>query len=101
MDCIGVDLFVVYDGIPPMPKEVGPLKLQLISNRGTSMPLDGSEPGFMLVDWHRCRYVADSPIQEGDIHKLLKECEGVGYWEKAQKLFQKDGKNLFSKAHGK
>lgn len=100
LDCKGVDVFVIYNGVPPLPKKVGPLELELISNRGTSMPLDGSEPGFMLVDWHRARYTAKAEVGDPEINELLVEITKVGQWEKAQKLFYKGDTPLYSKAHG-
>lgn len=99
MECIGVDMFIVYDGIPAMPKKVGAFELELISNRGQKIPEEG-DPGFMLVDWHRCRYRAERAVEESEVIGLVSEIGKSFHWEKAQKLYRKDGKDLFSKAQG-
>lgn len=98
MECKGVDFFVIYDGYPPVPKEVGPLKLELVSNRGTKIPETG-DPGFLLVDWHRARYIADHQVGDEEIATLMTEVTKVCEWEKIQKLYFEGDERLFSKAH--
>lgn len=101
MECTGIDIFVVDgDKIPALPKEIGGLKLDLISNRGTKVPLDGSDPGFLLVDWYRARYLSSSRVTSSQISELIDEISKICEWEKVQKLYSENGEALYSKAHG-
>lgn len=98
MECIGVDLFIISKELPKaLPRQVGELKLDMVSNRGTKVSLE-TKPGFAVVDWYRCRFRSEALVGSDAIRKLIAEVEKTYEWEKAQKLYRKDGKDLFSKA---
>jgi len=100
MKCIGCDVFVISkDGIPKFPKGVGTLKLEFISNRGSVLPADG-QPDFLLTDWYRARYRAESEISDQEIVGLVRELPKTCHWEKLQKLYSVDGNDQFSGLRG-
>jgi hypothetical protein len=95
--CVGLDVFLICQGIPKLPERVGQFKLEMISQRGMRV-WPGPVPEGVIVDWFRCRFMAED-IAEESIAKLLAELTRYGHWEKVQKLWQKDGQNLFSGAY--
>ncbi|MEB3196612.1 MAG: NADP-dependent isocitrate dehydrogenase [Candidatus Sericytochromatia bacterium] len=95
----GVDVFVEHRGIPQLPARIGPFALAMISNRGTKV-YPGPAPDIMLVDWHRCRYVADSAVSEDDVVMLLKQIGQHVSWMHVEKLRHADGVACYSKAQG-
>ncbi len=95
----GVDVFVEHIGIPEVPTQVGPFTLKLISNRGTKV-FPGPTPPITLVDWHRCRYLAENAVGDRDILQLL-ETVGLNHtWVHIEKLRHADGEACYSKAQG-
>jgi hypothetical protein len=95
----GVDVFVEHIGIPEVPKQVGPFTLKLISNRGTKV-FPGPTPPIMLVDWHRCRYLAENAVGDRDILQLLETVSQNHTWVHIEKLRHADGEACYSKAQG-
>jgi NAD-dependent isocitrate dehydrogenase len=96
----GVDVFVQHEGLPPVPAEVGPLTLKLISNRGTKV-YPGPLPNIRLVNWHRCRYVADNAVSHQDVADLLGAISQVTLWVHVEKLQRTaEGEVCYSKATG-
>jgi len=98
LEWVGVDVYVIHQGVPQIPKECGPFKLEDISNRGAKVSAE-SPPAFMLVDWHRCRYLSSATPTDAELSQLLGELSKTVVWEKAQKLFRQNGEDKFSKAH--
>ncbi len=99
-ECIGADMFVRNDGLPDMPKEVGPLKLSMISNRGTKV-YPGPTPDILLVDHHRCRYLSETPITEADVRALIQAVGDKYAWMHIEKLHRDSaGERMFSRAQG-
>lgn len=96
----GVDVFVRHaGGLPELPTEIGPLKLTMMSNRGTKV-YPGPCPDILLVDWHRARYVAAAPVTEPEIQAVI---TGVGQayeWMHIEKLYHRDGVPMYTKAQG-
>jgi hypothetical protein len=95
----GVDVFVEHRGIPTLPERVGPFTLSMISNRGTKV-FPGPAPEILLVDWHRCRYMAAAEVSEGDVLELLGEISQHCTWMHVEKLRHADGQPCYSKAQG-
>ncbi|MEB3329337.1 MAG: isocitrate/isopropylmalate family dehydrogenase [Candidatus Sericytochromatia bacterium] len=95
----GVDVFVEHRGVPALPEHVGPFTLAMISNRGTKV-YPGPAPDILLVDWHRCRYLAESEVSEQDVVKLLGEVGQHCTWMHVEKLRHADGAPCYSKAQG-
>lgn len=95
----GVDIFIENRGIPALPEKVGPFTLTMISNRGTKV-FPGPVPDILLVDWHRCRYMADSAVSESDVMKLLADIGAHHTWMHVEKLRYADGAPCYSKAQG-
>ncbi|MCS6965842.1 MAG: isocitrate dehydrogenase [Candidatus Kapabacteria bacterium] len=96
-----MDVFVRSpEGIPSLPECLGKLRLRMISNRGTKV-FPGSPPPILLVDWYRCRYLADEPLQHTDIVQALAELTNRGVlWMHVEKLHHVNGIALYSKAQG-
>lgn len=95
----GLDLFVRHDGLPAMPEVVGPLRLRLISNRGTKV-WPGPAPTIRLVDWHRCRYLAEGPITGADVLSFLAALDPEIAWMHVEKLHYAGDEPQFTKAQG-
>lgn len=106
--CVGVDVFVEHaNGLPSMPTQVGAFTLKLISNRGTKVYPQVSNPDILLVDHHRCRYTltdasnAERAVTNVEIIELLQAIEQAGiHWMHVEKLMQFDGRDAYSKAQG-
>jgi len=98
LEWVGVDVYVIHQGVPNVPKESGVFKLEDISNRGAKVSAE-APPAFMLVDWHRCRYLSAKAPSDAELSQLLGELSKTVVWEKVQKLFRQDGEDKFSKAH--
>ncbi|MEN3027537.1 MAG: isocitrate dehydrogenase, partial [Chlorobiota bacterium] len=68
--------------------------------RGTKV-FPGPPPPILLVDWYRCRYLADEPLQHADIVQALAELTHRGVvWMHVEKLHHVNGTALYSKAQG-
>lgn len=99
LELCGVDVFLWSAETPLLPTEVGPFRLELISNRGTRV-FPPPTPEINLCDWPRARYLARAPINDRDIDRLLAELTEAGWnWTKSQKLYRKDGIDLFSQPY--
>lgn len=107
VDWIGIDIFVEYlDGLPPLPEQVGNLKLKMVSNRGTKV-YPGEVPNIYLVDHHRCRYIStdengeEAKINDQDVLLLVQELSKRNIdWMHVEKLQNFDGVAGYSKAQG-
>lgn len=96
----GVDFFVRNHGLPDLPKQVGPLSLRIMSNRGTKV-YPGETPDILLVDHHRCRYLSDAPITEDDILSFIREMNAKGVkWMHIEKLHHAGATPRYTKAQG-
>jgi len=97
----GADVFVDYQGgLPPMPETVGPFTLRLMSNRGTKV-WPGPTPDILIVDHHRCRYIAETAVTRTDIVNLLTHIDAQGLtWMHVELLQDANGQPRFSKAQG-
>ena len=78
MKLVGCDVFIYHpeETAPDLPREVGPLKLELIANRGTKVwPTTAARLDYHGDEW-RCRYTAADgkplPNQLADINGLVK-----------------------------
>ena len=98
---VGADIFTEWSGeLAPMPKEVGPLKLTMMSNRGTKV-YPGPQPDIMIVDHHRCRYTSDGPVTTSDVLAVLTKLEEMGIrWCHVELLNTANGQPRYSKAQG-
>jgi isocitrate dehydrogenase len=106
---IGADIFVEAN---KQPAEIGPileqlannspLKLKMISNRGTKVyPAMGAITD--CVDQHRCRFVLRDPAGEVSDQAILDLLDKIGKtlsWVHVEKLQQFDGADGFTKAQG-
>ncbi len=98
--CRGLDLFVRHSpGLPDMPRQVGPLRLTIISNRGQKV-WPGDPTQITLVDCHRCRYLADQPITDDHILAFLRELSPRFPWMHLEKLHYSGATPRFSFAAG-
>lgn len=107
MKLVGCDVFVYSpnEQTPDLPKSVGPLRLELISNRGTKVFPQGSAKLDYLADEWRCRYTTEGdkplPNQHSDIDALLKAIIDQGkFWTRVQVLWLlPDGSRGFSQPY--
>ena len=105
---VGGDIFLES---PLMPSDLGPalelickdspLRLKMISNRGTKVYPDGN-PNIDCVNHHRCRFVARSGEAVGftavlELARLINESHEVCHVER---LLRIDGVDGFTKAQG-
>ena len=105
---IGVDVFV-ESGL--MPYELGPqldalvaespLRLKMISNRGTKVYPDGNT-NIDVVDHYRCRFVLreDGELSRSSIRDLLARIESSVDWVHLELLQEFDGEPAFTRAQG-
>lgn len=93
---VGVDLFF-HSPEPPrnLPAQVGALRLSAISNRG--VPIDPhAPPERYLLNWYRARYLAETPLSEGEVQAFLQAITPQLQWTTIQRLYQKEGQPLYS-----
>lgn len=96
----GLDVFVRSAGLPDLPRQVGPLSLKLISNRGQKIH-PGDLQGVTLVDCHQCRYLSDGALSSDDVLAFLGRLTSAGVqWMHIEKLHEADGRPQYSKAQG-
>lgn len=97
----GVDVFIEWsDGLPVLPKEIGPLTLTMMSNRGTKV-WPGELPDIMLVDHYRARYTTNGEMKRSDALEVLKTLEENGFmWCHVELLNSVDNQPRYSKAQG-
>ncbi|MEN3015345.1 MAG: isocitrate/isopropylmalate family dehydrogenase [bacterium] len=105
---IGIDLFIEWNHIhhngnqslPNVPKNYKNLELKMISNRGTKI-YPPPTPDIIMVNWFRCRYLSDTPLEYKDILEFLEEISKQGIkWMHIEILRKEGSKELFSKAQG-
>lgn len=95
----GVDVFLWTPETPELPSQIGPFRLELISNRGTRV-YPPPAPDIDLIDWPRVRFLSDEQVEDRQVDELLAELTAAGWvWTKSQKLYRKDGVNLFSQPY--
>ncbi len=102
LECAGVDLFVFSPkGLPKVPEKHRDLVLETISSRGLKYwPLDNSaEVPMSIVNWFVCRYVSKTTVADETVQSLLSSLDKEIVWEKAQKLFRENGREMWSKAY--
>lgn len=95
---VGADIFVEWsDGLPPVPGSVGPLTLDVMSNRGTKV-WPGTAPDIMYVDHFRCRYIAGSNVTSADVTQVLNALDAQGIrWCHVELLNAVGGQPRYSK----
>jgi isocitrate dehydrogenase len=105
---VGVDVFVesglmpsvlgpLLDGLV----ETAPVRLKMISNRGTKVYPDGNT-NIDVVDHYRCRFVLreEGDLSRDAIRELLGRIEGNADWMHIELLQEFDGQPAFTKAQG-
>jgi isocitrate dehydrogenase len=107
-EVVGADIFVESAVVPA---ELGPsleaiaaqapLKLKMISNRGTKVYPDGN-PNIDCVSQHRCRFMTRSgqPIQFDDALTLARQINEKHEVCHIERLLRIDGADGFTKAQG-
>ncbi len=99
----GVDIFVQSSaGLPVIPETVGRLRLAFKSNRGQKV-WPGPTPAVRLVDVYRCRYAApdgSASVTDAEIAQMQSAVGAKHAWVHIEKLLERDGKAMYSKAHG-
>jgi hypothetical protein len=99
MDLHGVDVYLWTTKTPDLPMEIGKLKLDMISNRGTKV-FPSDNPSTDSFDWPQCRYLSENPVSDNDVDALIAHLTSLGWrWTKTQKLYRKDGVDLFSQPY--
>lgn len=107
MKLVGCDVFIYHpeETAPDLPREVGPLKLELIANRGTKVwPTTAARLDYHGDEW-RCRYTAADgkplPNQLADINGLVKTLMDQNKsWTRVQVLWLlDDGSKGFSQPY--
>jgi isocitrate dehydrogenase len=107
-DVVGADIFV-ESGLDPAAlgasleaiAAAAPLKLKMISNRGTKVYPDGN-PNIDCVDHHRCRFISRSggPISFDDALALARRVNETHEVCHVERLLKIDGADGFTKAQG-
>lgn len=105
---IGVDVFVESGLLPDALGaalerlvESSPLRLKMISNRGTKVYPDGN-PNIDVVDHYRCRFVlrGEGTLERSVIRDLLARVEAEIDWVHLELLQVFDGQPAYTKAQG-
>ena len=107
-DVVGSDIFV-ESGLAPSQlgpsletiSQGSPLRLKMISNRGTKVYPDGN-PNIDCVSHHRCRFVSRSgePVLFSDALALARKINEVHEVCHIERLLRIDGADGFTKAQG-
>ncbi len=102
MELVGCDVFLYSEGgaMPDVPKQIGSLKLELMSNRGTKVwPATAARLDYYADEW-RCRFTSegDKPVKRGDVDAVVRAIMETGKpWTRIQALhLAKDGSRAFS-----
>lgn len=108
-ELVGTDIFL---DCGDHPAEIGPrlealaantpLKLKMISNRGTKVYPDGN-PHIDVVDQHRCRFVRrddSTSLTLADVRGLIGAIESTYDWCHVELLHHFDGAPSYTKAQG-
>jgi len=100
-ELVGADVFVEYNGVPPVPETVGPFTLRMKSNRGTKV-WPGATPDILMVDHFRCRYIASQPVTRDHVMELVARVTSEGFkWMHVELLHTgKGGDARYTKAQG-
>ena len=107
-EIVGADVFVESGHHPeqlgPILERLAdgsPLKLKMISNRGTKVYPDGNR-NIDVVDQHRCRFIrrADQPLVHAQIRDLIGRVEAELAWCHIELLQHFDGQPSYTKAQG-
>jgi hypothetical protein len=105
MTLIGCDVFLYWprETMPDVPKAVGPLKLEFISNRATRVwPAGSAKLDYHADEW-RCRFTSegDKAVDQRDIDELLDQIVGKkNSWTNVQVLWLgEDGSRAFSQPY--
>lgn len=105
---VGVDVFVesglMPDALGPVLERLvdgSPLRLKMISNRGTKVYPDGN-PNIDVVDHYRCRFVLRNggALERSVIRDLLARIEAEVDWVHLELLQRFDGAAAYTKAQG-
>lgn len=95
----GLDIYLWTESMPELPKQIGKFALTFISSRGTRIyppPAPDVEP----CDWPQCRYLSEHPATDAEVEQLISDLSTQGHrWTMCQKLYKKDGVNLFSEPY--
>lgn len=95
----GVDVYLWSESLPDVPRQIGPLSLELMANPTTKV-YPGPVPDIKHLDWPRCRYTSDTEVSSADIDALLASLTSAGFtWTKTQKLYRDNGTPLYSQPY--
>ncbi|MEN9529810.1 MAG: hypothetical protein RI932_1683 [Pseudomonadota bacterium] len=97
----GIDIFVEAPFSALLPKQVGAMKLEHISSRGTKLKGSELEKRILDVNWLCARYVFDGsrPLTSETEASILQVIQTVGSqykWSSVIKLYTLDGKPQYS-----
>lgn len=105
MKLMGCDVFLYSAGatVPELPKAIGPLRLELISNRGTRIwPTSAAKLDY-FADEFRFRFTGEGnkAVERADVDAVLKELIALGKaWTRVQVLWMgEDGTGAFSQPY--
>lgn len=105
---IGVDVYIYHRGMMSdffakiSHINIGPLRLKMITNRGTRVWPQGQPETFCIEQW-RCRFVSDDQrtVAQDDVIKILHSFDHVNMDViRAEFLYNFDGKAGYSSAEG-
>lgn len=97
----GIDIFIEAPFSAQLPREIGPLKFEHLSSRGTKLKGVNLEQKILDVHWLCARYLFDNvrPLGEETERYILQAIEQVGSqykWSSVIKLYSLDGKPQYS-----
>jgi isocitrate dehydrogenase len=105
---IGVDVYIYHRGLLSdffskiSHINIGPLRLKMITNRGTRIWPQGQPETFCIEQW-RCRFVSDDQrtVSQDDVIKILHSFDHVNMDViRSEFLYNFDGKPGYSSAEG-
>lgn len=98
MKLMGVDVYIWSEEIPDLPKRIGQLTLDMISNSGTRL-YPPPAPEIEVTDWFQCRYISSSEVTNDDIKHLISTLDAHFTWTMIQKLYEINGVTAFSQPY--
>lgn len=97
----GIDIFIEAPFAASLPKQIGSLKLEHVSSRGTKLKGNELEKRILDVHWLCARYVfpESRPLGHETEASILQVIQDVGSqykWSSVIKLYTLDGKPQYS-----
>ncbi|MCE9559876.1 MAG: hypothetical protein K8R88_13115 [Armatimonadetes bacterium] len=95
----GVDVYLFIATSADLPKQVGKLTLEFVSNKGNKV-YPGPLTDIRHYDWPQCRYSSDEVVTDAEVDAAIQSLSQGGFsWSMCQKLYRDGTTNLYSQPY--